>query len=102
MSGRFGGGHRRLLVIGALAPLCLWCADPPGTPLYQVPFPAPPADGTQALKSLPDRSRIVLSFLACGNEAQFFDNGNTSVGEGAVSFVIAKLVWSSTRPNFDG
>ena len=67
-----------------------------------MPFPPPPADGTQALASLPVRSQIVLSFLACGNEPQFFDNGNTSVGEGAISFVIAKLVWSSTRPNFDG
>lgn len=61
---------------------------------YQVAFPAPPADGVEALNTLDDRAIRALTSVACGSEFDFLSKARAKQSdEDITNFVIGKMDW---------
>src|SRR5262245_38432218 len=70
---------------------------------FQIPFPAPPRDSAEAVRTLPDRIAPVIGYLACGDELGFLnDVSREDVGIGLQPRLMAKIAWISGLPDGAG
>jgi hypothetical protein len=106
-SWRASGALARYSLSGLFFFICLWPlsvkATEPDWFNYQIQFPPPPQKGDDANNTIPDRARIVVNYLACSDDVNFYDlaSGESGPdqlnGEGITATMIAKLQWLKTN-----